>query len=251
HKLDEPETAIARVGGIPSKDTALKHPLRYVITWSFEHVLREYMVKLKVIKDGRIVEVDSLSDREYFRFDRFGKEEELMCAVTPGMPSFVHTRPQLMEFAEKTIRWPGHFEGIDAFKETGLLDLEPVDFKGSKISPREFMLSLLTPRLRPEVGDTDVCVMWNEITGYKDGRKIRIDYYMWDEADRTNGISSMARVTGFSEAICARFLAGGEIKKKGIVPPEDAITDDLYAKYISALKERNIEILEEITQIQE
>jgi saccharopine dehydrogenase-like NADP-dependent oxidoreductase len=250
-KLDEAETAVARVGGIPTKEAALKHPLRYVITWSFEHVLREYMVKLKVIKEGKVVEVDALSDREHFRFNKFGKDEKMVCAVTPGMPSFIHTRPQLKEFAEKTIRWPGHFEGIDAFKEAGLLDLGPVEFQGMKISPREFMLSLLTPKLRAKAGETDVCVMWNNLAGIKDGRKIRIDYFMWDEADTAHGISSMARVTGFSEAICARFLAAGEIKQKGIVPPEDAITGGLYAKFITALKERNIEILEEITPFPE
>jgi len=250
-KLEKAETAIARVGGIPSKEASLRHPLRYVITWAFEHVLREYMVKVDVKKEGRIVEVDALSDREHFRFDRFGKDEELVCAVTPGMPSFIHTRPELKEFAEKTIRWPGHFEGIDAFKETGLLDLEPVKFRGMDISPREFMLSLLTPRLRPEAGETDVCVMWNDLTGIKDGKKVRIDYHMWDEADRENGISSMARVTGFSEAIAARFLAAGEIKQKGIVAPEDAISGDLYTKFMAELKKRNIVVLEEITPLPE
>jgi lysine 6-dehydrogenase len=246
-KLDRAETAIARVGGIPAKEASLTHPLRYTITWAFEHVLREYMVKLDVIKGGEVVEVEALSDREHFRFDRLGRDEELVCAVTPGMPSFIHTRPELSEFAEKTIRWPGHFEGIDALKDTGLLDLDPVDFQGASVSPRQFMLSLLTPRLKPGPGETDVCVMWNNVEGTKDGQKVRIDYFMWDEADRKNGISSMARVTGFSEAICARFLVEGKIKTKGIVPPEDAVTGDLYEKYLAAMKERDITVLEEIT----
>jgi lysine 6-dehydrogenase len=53
-KMDKAETAIARVGGIPSKEAAQRHPLRYMITWAFEHVLREYMIKLFVIKDGKV-----------------------------------------------------------------------------------------------------------------------------------------------------------------------------------------------------
>lgn len=248
-KIDTAEKAIARVGGIPSKEAAQNHPLRYMITWAFEHVLREYMIKLKVIKNGEIVEVDATSDREGFRFTEFGKDEELECAVTPGMPSFLYTRPQLKEFAEKTIRWPGHWQGVQTLKETGLLDLTPVDFKNTKIAPREFLLSLITPKLQPSEGETDVCIMYNTLIGEKDGKKMKIEYFMWDEADTENGISSMARVTGFPVAIAAKFLLTEEIKEKGIVPPEDCIKGALYEKFIEELKKRNINIKEVTTSI--
>ena len=107
-KMDNVESAIARVGGIPSKEAAVKHPLKYMVTWAFPHVLREYMVKVKVIKNGKITNVNATTDRERFRFEKFGRNEELECAITPGMPSFIYTRPHLGKFAEKTIRWPGH-----------------------------------------------------------------------------------------------------------------------------------------------
>lgn len=248
-KLDKAETAVARVGGIPSKEAAADHPLRYMITWAFSHVLREYTVKLNVRKDGKIVEVEALTDRERFRFRKFGKDEELVCAVTPGMPSFLYTRPQLREFAEKTIRWPGHFEGIDTLKECGLLDLEPVAFQGKRIVPRDFLLALIEPRLQPRPGETDVCVMWNTVTGTKDGQKLRVDYYMWDEADQRSGISSMGRVTGFPSAIGALFIGRGLIKEKGLVPPEDCIMGESYRLFIEELKKRKIEILETVEKM--
>jgi len=243
-KVDKAEVAIARVGGIPSKEAAQRHPLRYMITWTFEHVLREYMIKLKVIKNGKIVEVDAATDRERFRFNQFGHDEELECAVTPGMPSFLFTRPQLQEFAEKTVRWPGHWGGVQTLKECGLLDLEPVEFQDMKIAPRDFLLSLITPRLQPSEGETDVCVMYNTLVGEKDGREMKIEYFMWDEADVKNGISSMMRVTGFPVAIAARLLAKGEIKEKGIVAPEDCIEGKLYEKFLGELNKRDITILE-------
>ncbi|GAF73154.1 unnamed protein product, partial [marine sediment metagenome] len=218
-RMDKTDSAIGRVGGIPAKEASGKHPLKYMITWAFAHVLREYMVKVKVIKNGKAVEVPAMSERENFRFTQLGKDEELECAITPGMPSFLFTRPQLNEFAEKTIRWPGHFEGINTLKECGMLDLAPVEFNSTKIAPRDFLLSIIDPKLRPLEGDTDVCVMWNTVTGVKNGKKMRIDYYMWDEADTRNGISSMGRVTGFSAAIGAILIGRGEIEKKGIVAP--------------------------------
>lgn len=239
-KMDEAKKAIARVGGIPEKEAAERHPLKYMITWAFGHVLREYMVKLKVIKDRKIKEVGAMSDYEKFKFTKFGKNEELECFVTPGMPSFLFTRPKLCEFAEKTIRWPGHWQAVQTLKECGLLNLKPIEFKGGKISPREFLLSVIEPKLRPIEGDKDACVMFNTITGIRNGKELRIDYYMWDEADTENGISSMARVTGFPAAIAAKFLAKGEIKAKGIVAPEDCIKGELYKRFVEELKKRGV-----------
>jgi lysine 6-dehydrogenase len=243
-KMDTTEKAIARVGGIPSKESAQRHPLKYMITWAFEHVLREYMIRLKVIKNGKIVEVDAATDRESFRFNQLGRDEELECAITPGMPSFLYTRPELKEFAEKTVRWPGHWQGVQTLKECGLLDITPVEFKGIKIVPREFLLSIITPRLRALEGDSDVCVMYNTVIGTKDGKKMKIEYFMWDEADKKNGISSMARVTGFPVAITGKLIMAGKIKEKGIVPPEDCIKGKLYDEFMQELKKRNINILE-------
>ena len=248
-KLDTAEKVVARVGGIPSKEASLKHPLRYMITWAFWHVLREYMIKLKVIKNGKIVEVEAATDLERFRFNRLGKDEDLECAVTPGMPSFLLTRPTLKEFAEKTVRWPGHWEGILTLKECGLLDTKPVRFEGARIPPRDFLSHLITPRLQPGPGETDVCVMYNTVEGTKDGKRIRIEYFMWDEADPEHNISSMMRVTGFPVAITARMLAQKMIKETGIVAPEDAFYGNNHQHFMAELDRRKIRILEVTTEI--
>lgn len=237
------ESAVARVGGIPSRESAKRHPLKYMITWSFGHVLREYMVNVRVIQDGKIAEVDATSGRESFRFRECGQDEELECAITPGMPSFLYTMPQLKNFSEKTIRWPGHWQAIDALKECGLLDLKPAKFDGRAIRPRDFFLALIEPRLRPLPGDEDVCVMWNTAWG----REKRADYYMWAEADMANGLSAMSRVTGFSAAIAARLLAGGNVKEKGIVAPESGIEGGLCQRFIRDLAKRGIIISETIS----
>lgn len=243
-KMDHAYSAIARCGGIPAKEFANKHPLKYMITWAFEHVLREYMIKVDVIKNGKIVEANAMDDLEKFRFNQLGKDEELACAITPGMPSFLYTRTQLKECAEKTIRWPGHWEGARVLKECGMLDSTPIEYKKTKISPREFLSHIMTPKLQPLKGETDVCVMWNTVTGIKDGQKMRIDYYMWEKADTENGISAMGRVTAFPEAIATVMVGKGEINQKGIIAPEDAIKGKIYENFLEELKRRKINILE-------
>lgn len=243
-KMDHAYSAIARCGGIPAKEFANKHPLKYMITWAFEHVLREYMVKVDIVKNGNIVEANAMDDLEKFRFNQLGIDEELACAITPGMPSFLYTRPQLKECAEKTIRWPGHWEGAGVLKECGMLDSTPIEFKGIKISPREFLSHVMTPKLQPLEGETDVCVMWNTVSGIKNGQKMRIDYYMWEQANTENGISAMGRVTAFPEAIATVMLGRGEITRKGIVAPEDAIEGKIYENFFEELNRRKINILE-------
>ncbi|MCX6676566.1 MAG: saccharopine dehydrogenase NADP-binding domain-containing protein [Methanothrix sp.] len=235
-------SAVARVGGIPSRKAAARHPLQYMITWSFEHVLREYMVNVRTIQDGKIAEVKATSERESFRFQECGQDEELECAITPGMPSFLYTRSRLLSFSEKTIRWPGHWQAIDTLKDCGLLDIEPLNFAGVAVRPRDIFLLLIEPRLRPLPGDEDVCVMWNTAWG----KEKQTDCFMWTGADSANGISAMARVTGSSAAVAARLLAKGEIKEKGIVAPEDAIKDDAYRVFMQELERRGIIVAETI-----
>jgi lysine 6-dehydrogenase len=248
-KLDVAETVVARVGGIPSREAALAHPLRYMITWAFWHVLREYVIKLKVIREGRVAEVDAATELESFHFGQLGKDHDLECALTPGMPSFLFTRPSLREFSEKTVRWPGHWQGIRTLKECGLLAAEPVMFRGRKIVPREFLSHLITPRLQPREGETDVCVMYNTVEGLKNGRRTRIEYYLWDEADPRNKISSMMRVTGFPVAITARMLARGIFPQKGIVAPEDAFSGTTCGHLMDELEKRDIRILELVREV--
>jgi lysine 6-dehydrogenase len=245
-KLDVAESCVARVGGIPEKTAAGRHPLRYMITWAFSHVLREYVIKVCVLQDGKIVEVDASSGREAFVFDKLGRHEALECAITPGMPSFIFTRPALKEFSEKTVRWPGHWDGVQTLKECGMLDLAPVEVGGHMVAPREVLLASIEPRLRALAGETDVCVMYNTVDGLKNGKRTRVSYHLWDEADTSNTVSAMGRVTGYSAAIGAVMVGKGMIAEKGIVAPEDCIYGANYTHFIAELERRNIRILETI-----
>jgi saccharopine dehydrogenase-like NADP-dependent oxidoreductase len=243
--LDKVKTAVARVGGIPNADAARRHPLCYMTTWSIEHVLREYNVKTCMIKDGKIVEVQALSDMECFKFCEFGRNADLECAVTPGMPSFIYTHPELQYFAEKTVRWPGHYSDIRTLIESGMLSQEQVDTKWGRISPREFLLGILNPKLAPLPEDKDACVMYNTITGEKGGREARVEIFMWDEAQ--NGFTGMQRVTGFPAAIGGKLVAGHKINLTGVRAPEECMRGENYRSMLDELKLSDIQIAEKIT----
>lgn len=243
--LDKVNTAVARVGGIPNADAKCRHPLCYMTTWSIEHVLREYNVKTWMIKDGKVIEVQALCDMECFHFNELGRDEDLECAVTPGMPSFIYTHPELKYFAEKTVRWPGHYGGITTLIETGMLSKAPVETKWGKIAPREFLLDILNPKLKPLPEDKDACVMYNTVTGIKNGKEAKVEYHMWDEA--RNGFTGMQRVTGFPAAIGGRMVAAKKIGLTGIRAPEECIRDENYKSMVDELALQEIHIKETVS----
>jgi saccharopine dehydrogenase-like NADP-dependent oxidoreductase len=243
--LDLVITAVARVGGIPNADAACRHPLCYMTTWSIEHVLREYNVKTCMIKDGKVIEIQALADMECFKFGEFGRNADLECAVTPGMPSFVYTHPELQYFAEKTVRWPGHYSGIRTLIDSGLLSQEPVETKWGWISPREFLLGILNPKLTPLPEDKDACVMYNTITGEKAGRQTRVEYHMWDEAQ--NGFTGMQRVTAFPAAIGGKLVAGKKINLTGVCAPEECVKGTNYRSMLDELELSDIHIKETVS----
>jgi lysine 6-dehydrogenase len=244
-QLDKVKTAVARVGGIPNADAACRHPLCYMTTWSIEHVLREYNVKTCMIKDSKIIEVQALSDMECFHFGQFGRDADLECAVTPGMPSFIYTHPELQYFAEKTVRWPGHYSGIHTLIDSGMLSQEPVETKWGRIAPREFLLGIINPKLMPLPEDKDACVMYNTVTGEKDGKEAMVEYFMWDEAQ--NGFTGMQRVTGFPAAIGGKLVAGKKITLTGVRAPEECVKDGNYTSMLEELEQKDIHIKEKVS----
>ena len=248
-KLDVAHSVIARVGGVPSKEAATRHPLRYMITWAFSHVLREYVIKVNVLRNGRLTEVDASSGRERFSFDKLGKHEDLECAITPGMPSFIFTRSTLKDFAEKTVRWPGHWDGVQTLKECGMLDLVPVEVGGVKVVPRDVLLARIEPLLRAHPGETDVCVMYNTVEGVRAGKPTRVSYHLWDEADTVNGVSAMGRVTGYSAAIGAVMVGKKMVRETGIVAPEDCFYGENYRHFMAELARRHIRIEETVETV--
>lgn len=245
--LDQAETVVARVGGIPNPTARSGHPLGYMTTWSLEHVLREYSINTQVIKAGQKVEVAALADEETFQFNELGVDEQLECAVTPGMPSFVHTHAGLQNFAEKTVRWPGHYRGVRTLLECGLLDETPLEIRGARIAPKEFLLQTINPLLKPRAGDGDVCIMYVTVSGRKDKHPHKVEYFMWEEPDQD--FTAMARVTAFPAAIGAKLVASGRITHKGIRAPEECVQGDDYEWFMKELGKKNITIKEKISPL--
>lgn len=245
--MDKAQTAIARVGGLPAKEVADKYPMNYMVTWAWNQTIDCAMNEIRIIKDGSVQDVDSMSEYETFRFDKCGKDYNMEAFITPGMESLVYTRPDLQDCYEKTIRWPGYYNAMNFLGECGLFDMDPVEINGVSMVPRYVSASFMEPKLLRKGNDPDVSLMWNTVTGIKDGKPSRRDYHMWVDADAANDISSMGVATGFPASVSAVMLGRKAFDVKGIVATEDAFDTKLYDTFLKELASKGVIIEETVS----
>jgi lysine 6-dehydrogenase len=236
-QLDAVESVRIFVGGLPQNP---EPPLNYQIVYSLEGVLDYYTTLSWVLRDGKRTQVKALSEIEPVQFK--GKVGELEGFHTAGGLSTMAFRYEgkipTMEY--KTLRYPGHAKIMEAVRELGLLELNPVDVKGVKVVPRDLVVAAMGPRLTKPNG-RDLVALRVFAEGTKAGKPKKIGWELVDYYDEENGISAMERSTGYSLSITAQMQARGEIGKSGVFTPDEAMPPQ---KYIDELAKRGVMIRE-------
>jgi len=238
--LDVVEEVHIKCGGIPQRPVP---PLWYKVVFSLESVLDMYTRRVRIVREGKMVEVESLSDLEPVDFPPpFGRLE---CFNTDGLATLLHTMKNVRAMDEKTIRWPGHIQKIKTMIECGLLGTDPIRVGSFQIQPREVVAKLLSPILA--LGDDkDVTLLRVDVVGRKGDSQMHCTYDMIDYFDEVKQVTSMARTTAYPASIAAQMIVRGEIQDKGIVPPERAFKGPTYSKLVAELAKRNITFKETV-----
>jgi lysine 6-dehydrogenase len=225
-----------RVGGLPQRP---RPPLDYQIVFSVEGLINEYVERARVIRDGRIVEIDSMTEVERLSFP--APFEELEAFQTSGgtstLPETFLGRVRALDY--KTIRYPGHCERFKLLADLGLCSSEEIEVGGARVSPRKMLGEMLLRRLPAD--EPDVVLILVEFRGRRaDKSNVEtLRYYVIDRFDERTGLSAMQRTTAFPASIIAQMMARGETLRKGAVPQERCIPPDSFVKELAA---RNIQI---------
>jgi lysine 6-dehydrogenase len=224
-KLDEIHI---RVGGLPQNP---KPPLDYQLVFSVEGLINEYIERARVIRDGRITMVDSMTEVEEIEFpEPFGRMEAFQTSGgTSTLPETFLGKVRELDY--KTIRYPGHCAKFKTMIDLGLCSSEKISVDGVSVAPRRVLGDLLVRNLPAD--EPDVVLVRVEFVG--DGRRLRYDII--DRYDEATGLSAMMRTTAFPASIVALMMARGQTTQKGALPQERCIPPELFMK---ELAKRNI-----------
>jgi lysine 6-dehydrogenase len=223
------------VGGLPQEP---EPPLNYQIVYSLEGVLDYYTTLSWVLRDGKRTQVKALSELEPVSFgDGVGTLEAFHTAGGLSTMAFRYEN-KIPEMEYKTLRYPGHAERMEAIRDLGLLDLDPVDVKGVKVIPREAFMAVAGPRLTKPEGQ-DLVALRVVVSGTKAGKPKTVTFELIDRYDAKHHISAMMRTTGYSLAITGMMQARGEIQPAGVHTPDECVPPE---RYIAELKKRGVEI---------
>jgi len=238
--LDQTDEIHICDGGLPQNPVP---PWNYSLFFNIEGLTNEYDEQAYFLNKGSIVEVPCFSGIENIEFDDFGTLE---AAVTSGglstMPWTFKNKLKVLE--NKTLRYPGHWEWMKAYRELGLFDRDSIEHKNQKIVPRDFYHQLLEKKL--DYGRVeDVCLMRIKALGEKDSKKVELKIDAVEHYNQKLDLTAMEKWTGWHISIMAIEIAYNRIKK-GAISVENALNGHTF---LEEAKKRNYDIKIDIKEI--
>jgi len=240
-RLDRARSVRIYVGGLPQQP---EPPLNYMIVYSLEGALDYYTTPSWILRGGKAVQVDALSELEPVAFPE--PVGELEAFHTGGgistMPFSWEGKVEEMEY--KTLRYPGHMAIMRPIRQLGLLSNEPITVKGQQVVPRDLFIAAATPSLRKPDGH-DLVALRVVVSGEKNGAHASTTFDLLDWYDREHGISAMMRTTGFSLSLTAQLQAAGRTPH-GVLTPDEAMP---FREYVDGLARHGV-VINELSVLQ-
>jgi lysine 6-dehydrogenase len=232
------------VGGLPEAPTP---PFHYQLVFSVEGLINEYVEPARILRKGKLVTIDPLTEPEDFHIAGF---PPLVAFHTSGGTS---TLPETFEGRvgecfEKTLRYPGHYDLLCELKDLGLFSSEKIKVNKTEIAPRAVLAKIFEGKFAGK--GPDVCIMRIEahesvhspgVRGLLGGRlQGRVaSFTMVDHYDPKTDMSAMMRTTAFPASIVLQMLVSGAIEKRGAVLQERDVPADLF---LEEMQRRGIKI---------
>lgn len=235
NRFDEIQEIHIRVGGLPQNP---RPPLDYQLVFSVEGLINEYIETARVIRNGEIKEIESMTELETLEFENFPALEAFQ--TSGGTSTLPDTfLGKIKELDYKTIRYAGHCDKFKTMIDLGLCSSEEIAADGVNVKPRK-VLGVLLQRSLP-ADEPDYVLVRLDFIGETSGETRRLRYDIVDKFDAETNLSAMMRTTAFPASIIAQMMASGNVEMRGATPQEKAIDA---SKFVAELARRNITIQE-------
>jgi lysine 6-dehydrogenase len=239
--LDEATDVYMWDGGLPQDP---RPPFNYLLTFHIAGLTNEYAEPAIFIRDGKITEVEPISELETVEFpEPIGTLEAFVAGGgTSTMPWTFEGRLRTLQ--NLTLRYPGHFAQLRAFYDLGLWDLEPIQVGNVETVPREVFHALFEPKVT-FTGGKDLVIVRVIVVGKKDGRDAKGSVELIDYFDEETGFTAMERTTGWSAAIVAEMMVRGQTPC-GAGGLETFVPSDSFVK---ELRRRGLDVTERVSVV--
>jgi len=249
-RLDQVDEISLRFGW-QSELIALEKTEEVVPTWAPfwcpEIALLEWVNEPLIYKNGKLEKVPPFSGIEEYNFPDLGAVTVCWVEYEP-----VVTLPR---FIGKGVRYvdckipPDIMAG--ALIKMGFASDKPINVKGVKVAPRDVLLALTPPAVKVveemearEIPSRPACFL-TEVSGEKAGEKIFYTLYLTlNMREIYKKFGKMNAFIGVPVEVTATMLARGEVKAKGVIPPEGLEPEPFLAK----LAAKGITFKEKVTK---
>ena len=237
--LDEVQDVTMWDGGIPQNP---RPPFDYQLTFNIAGLTNEYAEPGIFIRNGKIVEVEPMTELETVEFPPpVGRLEAFVAGGGTSTMPWTYAG-KLRTLQNLTLRWPGHYQQLRAFWDLGLWSQEPVRVGGALVAPRDFFHALFEPKVTfPQ--DKDMVLIRVKVVGVKGGKPASATLDLVDYYDEATGFTAMERTTGWDAAIVLAMAARGQTPR-GAGGLESFVPPDLF---IEELRKRGFRITEKLT----
>lgn len=232
-KLDKVDEVHMRTGSIGGKGFA----------YSPKTVLDECTMNPIMFLGGELVTLEPLSGKQKYTMPEPVGEVEGFYSIHSELATVPYNIPGVKDVTFRVAFSKKLVNMVETLLTLELTSNEPVNIKGTQISPREFLDKVLG--LKPVVGYVEEYKSLQvEVKGYKDSKPLSITYETLVESNKEMNLKGSAIWTGFPAAIVALMIGRGQIKVTGVLPSELLVEPDTF---IAELAKRNIVISEHIS----
>lgn len=244
-ELDEVHEFHAYGAGIPAPG-ARDNPLHYKFSWSPIGVMRSYNRPARIIRDGRVVDIDPealFEPQRYHMLDVPAIGSPLECYPNGDAAHYAELfglQGRVREMARYTGRLPGHCAFWDVMVKCGFLSNDSVSARGAHATPLEFTAALLAaqPRFQYADDEADLTFVRVDVRGTRGAERRRVVYDLIDTRDFATGFTSMQRTVGYTLALGARLILDESLPRRGLLTPLEVPYDLVFP----ALARRGIRV---------